>query len=441
MYLSKISSQTVFLLGAILMTVLGLVLYALVPLLMSAGYDKVPVKVYFADHISPAHQSVIDRFNKLHAGKIEVVPVNLPFDKFTTNERKELLARSLRSKSDRLDVFSVDLIWGPRFAKWCEPLDQHYSAAQRATILESALPSSVYNGVLVSLPLYIDVGMLYYRRDILQKLPDAAGIERRLRESITWEELGTLRERLGYAGKPYYIFQANDYEGLVCNFFELIAQRDREFFQQSVLDFTAPAPRAALEQMVGLVRRSKMAPPEVVDFDENRSYQYLLDHNAMFVRGWPNFLENFAKTYGDTGKLANIGRAALPHFAGRRPASVFGGWNVMISRYSGKKAEALEFVRYLHTREAQETFFEEGGYIPVNSEVYADTAFMNRHPDLSYYYQLLRHGFHRPSLVDYTRISDIISHYVRAAIRGEVTPGAALAEITQMIRSKKVLIK
>lgn len=428
-------------LGAILMTVLGLAVYAVVPMLISAGYKKAPVKVYFADHISPAHQTVIDRFNRLYNGKIEVVPVNLPFDKFTTNERKELLARSLRSKSDRLDVFSVDLIWGPRFAKWCEPLDQYYPADQRKTILEIALPSSVYNDVLVALPLYIDVGMLYYRRDILQRLPNAAKVEQRLRESITWEELGNLRERLGYTGRPYYIFQADDYEGLVCNFFELIAQRDREFFQRSALDFTAPAPRAALEQMVGLVRRSKMAPPEVVDFDENRSYQYFLDDNAMFVRGWPNFLESFAKTYSDTTKLSNIGRAALPHFVGNRPASVFGGWNVMISKYSAKKTEALEFVRYLHTKEAQETFFEEGGYIPVNSEVYTDTAFMNRHPDLSYYHLLLGHGFHRPSLVDYTRISDIISHYVQSAIRGEMSIDAALVEIAQMVRSKKVLIK
>ena len=39
-------------------------------------------KVYFADHISPAHEAVIKRFNELHAGKIEVIPVNLPAGDF-----------------------------------------------------------------------------------------------------------------------------------------------------------------------------------------------------------------------------------------------------------------------------------------------------------------------------------------------------------------------
>ena len=68
-------------------------------------------KIYFVDHISAAHQKVIDKFNEKYKGQIEVVAINLPFVKFSTNERKELLARYLRSKSDRIDIFSVDQIW------------------------------------------------------------------------------------------------------------------------------------------------------------------------------------------------------------------------------------------------------------------------------------------------------------------------------------------
>ncbi len=85
------------------------------------------VRVYYADNISPAHQQIIDRFNELYRWKIEVVPVNLPFEKFSTNERKELFARSLRNKSDRLDIFAVDLIWVSSFSRWAEPLDATFS--------------------------------------------------------------------------------------------------------------------------------------------------------------------------------------------------------------------------------------------------------------------------------------------------------------------------
>jgi len=91
----------------------------------SAPETGIPAKIYFADNISIAHEALIKRFNETYRGEIEVVPINLPFSKFSTNERKELLARSLRSRSDLIDVFAVDLIWVPRFAKWCEPLDIH----------------------------------------------------------------------------------------------------------------------------------------------------------------------------------------------------------------------------------------------------------------------------------------------------------------------------
>ncbi|MCK5075711.1 MAG: hypothetical protein KAR38_05015, partial [Calditrichia bacterium] len=76
--------------------------------------EQIATKVYFVDNISDAHVVLIDKFNREYEGEIEIVPVNLPFAKFSTNERKELLARSLRSKNDGIDIFAVDLIWVPR---------------------------------------------------------------------------------------------------------------------------------------------------------------------------------------------------------------------------------------------------------------------------------------------------------------------------------------
>lgn len=49
--------------------------------------ERSPVKIFFADNISAAHRQVIARFNAIHRGRIEVVPVDLPFTKFSTNER------------------------------------------------------------------------------------------------------------------------------------------------------------------------------------------------------------------------------------------------------------------------------------------------------------------------------------------------------------------
>lgn len=91
------------------------------------SHDKVK-KIYYADNISRAHQIVIDRFNEKYEDKIEVVPIDLPFIKFNTNLRKELLARSLRNRNTLIDVFAIDQVWNARFAKWAEPLTPYFPA-------------------------------------------------------------------------------------------------------------------------------------------------------------------------------------------------------------------------------------------------------------------------------------------------------------------------
>jgi multiple sugar transport system substrate-binding protein len=161
----------------------------------------------------------------------------------------------------------------------------------------------------------------------------------------------------------------------------------------------------------------------------------------VFLRGWPNFVESFHNAYADTAKLHQIRKAALPHFPGEPPTSVFGGWNLMLSRYSMHKAETLEFMQFTQTKEAQIIMYEMGGFLPTSRDVYEDSVYMRKHPDLAYYYTLLQRGFHRPSLVDYTRISDILSYYVHRAITREIPVGEALERASTMIRSNQVLIK
>lgn len=398
-------------------------------------------KVYFADHISPAHEAVIRRFNQLHQGRIEVVAVNLPFSKFTTNERKELLARSLRSKSDRLDVFSVDYIWTERFAKWSEPLDKYFSEKDKANILSPTLQSCLSDNKLVAMPLYIDVGMMYYRKDILAKLPDAAQIEERLQQSITWDELIALQHRLGMDRQPFYIFQGNDYEGLNCNYFEILQSLDEDYFPDNKINLNTPSARAALQKLVDFIYKHKISPPIVTQFDENKSYEYWLNNNSMFVRGWSNFIENYRTIYKDTSAFAYIGRAALPHFAGHKATSVYGGWNLMVSKFSTKKEAAIEFIRFLQTEEAKKIMFELGDYIPVNRDVYADTAYVKKYPKLLFYRSLIERGFHRPFLADYTKLADIVSHYVNLALKKEMTVEEALTKASSMINANEVMIK
>ena len=74
-------------------------------------------EIHFADRVTEAHRILIDKYNSMHAGSIKVIPIDFPLEDFSTDGRKEVLARSLRGEDDAIDLLAVDIIWVHRFAK------------------------------------------------------------------------------------------------------------------------------------------------------------------------------------------------------------------------------------------------------------------------------------------------------------------------------------
>lgn len=394
--------------------------------------------IYFADNISAAHQKVIQRFNETYRGRLEVVPVNLPFTKFSTNERKQLLTRALRSKSTRLDVFAVDVVWVPRFVRWAEPLAKYFTRTEQENFLPQVLASCVFNESLVGVPLYVDIGVMYYRQDLLRALPDYQALAQQLNRSMTWEDFIQLGRRLRSANRAFYLFPADSYEGLICSFIENVYSHDSPLLQSDSLRVNTPQARRALQLLVDLVAKYQLTPATVAGFKENDVYRYALNHDAVFFRGWPGNLSDYRSQYPD--KIRQVAIAALPHFAGAKPAAVFGGWNLMIAKDSDKKAAAVQFLKFASSKEMQQLIYEEMGFLPAIKTAYTDTAFFNRHAELKYLRQLLESGVHRPALVEYTKISDVLSFYINQAIRGQMPVETALQHADDRIRSRKVMI-
>jgi len=392
--------------------------------------------IYFVDNISKPQQHVIDRFNKIYKGKIKVEAINLPFEKFSTNERKELLARYLRSKNDKIDVFSADQIWGQRFARWAEPLDKYFSDNDKKQILSYAFKSCLYKDNMVAVPGFMDVSLMFYRKDILDKLPDHLEIEKKLRQSITWSDFIKLGEKFEAGTKqPFYIFQADNYEGLMCSFMELLEEQHKSLYENDKLQLTSPEAVKALTLLVNLVNKYKISPSKVTGFKEDNSYRYFILNNGLFVRTWANFPRDYISSYGKEPKMKYLVKVPLPHLDGFQQASLTGGWNLMISKYSKRKPEAVQFIKFLMSEEAQKIMYEEGGYLPTNNKIYSDSTYLSKHPDLEFFRNYMKFSIHRPYLVDYTRISDIVTHYIRLAIKNEISVKEALQEATKTINN------
>ena len=423
--------------GVFILVVLGLLYLVLYSLFVRQPVPGV-TEIYFADRITDAHRILIERYNRLNAGKIRVIPVDFPNIDFSTNERKEILARSLRGAEDGIDLIAVDLVWVKRFARWCEPLGKYFSAEELARIIPDALYSCHGDSELVAVPLDMVQTSLYYREDLLKSLPGGDDAIRELQDDMTWPDFLKLKLKLGYQG-PFYVFPAADYEGFICNYIENLLSLKPDYFSTVGFNFDTPEGKRALQQMVDLLHKDRASPAVVTSFTEAPSYEYFIRNNGLFLRGWTTYDMDFNDQPYDREKQQHMKKAPPPYLPGGRPASLFGGWDLMMSQFSKKKEAVVDFVKFLLRDDSQEVFYSESRYYPVVTSFYEDSTSLRKYPEIAGIRELLKTGVHRPAVKNYTNYSKIMSHYFSLAIRNKISVDEAVEGATRDINADQSL--
>lgn len=416
------------------------VAYLVIYLISSAPKKNEVKEIYFADMMTAAHRILIDKYNHLNEGKIKVIPIDFPNFDFSTNERKEMLARLLRGKGDGIDLYAVDIVWVQRFAKWSEPLNKYFSKNDVNRILKVALESCYYEGELFAVPLDRVQGILYYRDDLLKKYKNYDQIIKMLNRDVTWDEFINLKSQLK-TNNPFYIFTGADYEGLICVYTEILLSINKNYFEQYGFNFNTTEAEKALQLLVDLVNKYNVSPNQVLDFTEVPSYEYFIKNDGLFLRGWPTFDKDFVQNPFDVQKQNNLKKAPIPYFNSGKPASILGGWNLMISKFSNKKEAAIDFAKFLLSNESQEILYKESGLYPVINSFYQDSTFQRKYPEIENIKKWIRLGVHRPFSVEYTRYSKIMAYYINSALKMKLSVKEALSGCTKDIQADKVLVK
>lgn len=415
--------------------------YVLIFLLGVTSKGKGVKEIYFADRLTTAHRVLINEYNKQHEGKVKVIPIDFSNFDFNTNERKELLARSLRGKGDGIDLLAVDVIWIQRFARWCEPLDKYFSKTEQSKLLDLTLNSCFYNGELVAIPFDISLGVMYYRDDLIKKIDKNGKLTKILNNgNLTWKqfvEIGTkLKDK-----ENYYIFPAADYEGLICVYMELLYSLEPNYFDIHGFNFNTASAAKSLQLLVDFVNKYHLTPKVVTQFTEVPSYSYFLKHNGLFIRGWQSYDKDFEEAPFDYKKEKSLKKTQIPHFIGGEKVSMLGGWNLMIPKFSEYKKEVIDFVKFLLEESSQKLIYKDAGFAPVLKELYTDKKFLEKYPDVKNLQKIYETGKYRPASTNYTKYSKIMAHYFTLAINDKISVEDALKKTTQDIKLDKVLIK
>jgi multiple sugar transport system substrate-binding protein len=400
---------------------------------LSTHREKAATEIFFADRLTEAHLQLIDEYNRLHQGEVRVVPIDFPNPDFTTNERKEILARSLRGGAEGIDLFAVDVIWVQRFERWSEPLNPYFSAAEIEGFSEEGLRSCYKEGRLVAIPFARVRGVLIWREDLLRSLPGGNALAEEVNRGITWKHFVKYGETL-HGSSPYYLYPAAEYEGLLCVFTEILLGREKNYFAVHGFNFDTPAAKKALQFLVDLVHKYRITPESAASMTEVSSYEYFIRHNGLFLRGWSTYNKDFRIT-PEADRVIRI--APLPHFEDGQPASTIGGWNLMVSKFSTKKEQAIAFAKFLLRKSSQELLYTKGGFFPVIRALYEEESYKKKFPELIGASTMLAYGVDRPSHEKYTKYSEILARYLSLAIRGRIRAEDALAGATKAIESDR----
>ncbi len=98
----------------------------------------------------------------------------------------------------------------------------------------------------------------------------------------------------------------------------------------------------------------------------------------------------------------------------------------MLSQSSNHKEEAIKFIKYTTSKEAQRIMYTEGAYLPVIKSLYSDSTLKKQNPSIVFTQEILANGKLRPKLEDYTKISNICQRILRLAISGKISVKQAL---------------
>ncbi|MDF2962121.1 MAG: ABC-type sugar transport system, periplasmic component, partial [Paenibacillus sp.] len=267
----------------------------------------------------------------------------------------------LSSKDTSIDVMNIDIIWPPEFgaSQWLEPLNDYFTKEELDKFLPGPIQGNTYNGKLYGMPYYTDAGLLYYRKDILEE----AGVK----PPKTIEELHNIAKTLkGKGGTEHgMVYQANQYEGLVCNVLEYFWGNGGDVLgpdNKVVID--SPNNLEALKLFAGITQ-SNAVPKGITTYLEADALAVFTEGKSVFMRHWPSAWSN---AQGEGSKVkGKVGIIPMPMGpSGKNPAATLGGWNfgINVNISKERKEAAVKFVKFMTSEEAQIFSSVNGGRIP-----------------------------------------------------------------------------
>lgn len=340
---------------------------------------------------TPATQILIDEFNKSQ-NKYTVQWVQMTND---SGQMHDQLLTSLSAKSSEYDVISMDVVWAGEFAAagYLNPIDKNlYAAGLKKTLYNAgSMAAGNYMGKQYSLPLFPDLGLLYFRSDIVS----TADAKKLVSGKYTYNDLATMAKK--YKGKggttDGFVYQSKQYEGLTVN----------------VTEFTKAFKnvKSGLETMKTFTN-SSFVPKNILSYTEAETHNSFINGKSVFARNWPYQYAMLTESV----KPSQVGIAPLPN------GSAVGGWVLGINKNSKSAEGSWEFIKYAAGWTGQMIMSRRGGHLPGYNYLLNDPRVGNPMLKLEGLQNALKTTISRPVSPQYSKASDTIQVNVHKYLSG-----------------------
>lgn len=384
-------------------------------LICSAGFGLVrartieSVTFLMAAPFADATRDLVKQFNQEHRGEINLKVVRGPLE---TEAMSDLAISSLLLGNAPFDGLLMDVTWLPKYAAagWMEPLEDFFNEKDVDALAIGAREGNSYDGHLYRWPLTADMGLLYYRTDLMEQPP------------ATPEELVLVSQSLQKDRKVDwgYVWQGRQYEGLSCVYLEMIDGFGGDWLQPNNnhigLDLDPGVQAAAwLQELID----QGVSPNAVTNYAEPEALQSFKVGDAAFMRNWPYAWTELQKS--DSAVKGNVGITTMVARPGHSTATL-GSWGLTVLKGSAHVNASIEAIRFLTNESSQKQLFLKHGYTPTQQSVFDDPQLLQDKPILAEFGQALKVVKARPETPLYAQISDVLTRQLSSILTRETTP-------------------
>ncbi|MDC0277482.1 ABC transporter substrate-binding protein [bacterium] len=383
------------------------------------------VSFLMAAPFADATKDLVKQFNQEHRGEINLRVIRGPLE---TDAMSDLAISSLLLGKATFDGLLMDVTWLSKYAAagWMEPLENYFSEKDVDSLAIGARKGNSYDGHLYRWPMTADMGLLYYRTDLMERPPE------------TPDELVQISQSLQKEKKVDwgYVWQGRQYEGLSCVYLEMIDGFGGEWLQanenQIGLDLQPGVEAAAW--LRGLIDQG-ISPRAVTNYAEAEALQSFKVGDAAFMRNWPYAWAELQKS--DSSVKGNVGITTMVSKPGYSTATL-GSWGLTVLQGSSHVDASIEAIRFLTSESAQKELFLNYGYSPTQQRVIDDPQLLQRKPILAEFGRALKVVSPRPETPLYGQISDVLTRQLSSVLTGEITAEDGMNVATA--NTKQILI-